>query len=398
MDRMGFYCNYTFYKPCNYNCKISFFVVSGKPTQTSNSESTKTNNQLIFVLRFFLFLISVMKGKNTARLFYIDVIRGWAIVIMVLANSAPYVMQEPYPFWFRLMSSFAAPVFIALSGYMIGLKTNLTSNKKLIVRGLLVVLAAISIDVFIWKLMPFQSYDVLYIIGFSIVLSPLLLKLNRLHTLALMLFIFASAFVFQYVFHYTLRSLDSGFSFENMSIILRSARALILDGWFPVLPWLGFFVAGMYLSRFGIAVRNTNKLLYGCILSLVFAASSVLIYFQYRPLREAYGELFYPADFYYCTAAFSILALLALNARAFRATIFEPVSWLGRSSLFFYILHLAVISYGIASIHELLGANIWLSMAAFFISLSILGWVLQQYKKTRLWQKTPYVFRFLLGS
>jgi len=66
--------------------------------------------------------------------------------------------------------------------------------------------------------------------------------------------------------------------------------------------------------------------------------------------------------------------------------------------LFFYILHLAVISYGIASIHELLGANIWLSMAAFFISLSILGWVLQQYKKTRLWQKTPYVFRFLLGS
>ena len=46
----------------------------------------------------------------------IDILRGLAIFTMIAANISPYVLIEPHPFWFRLYGSFAAPLFILISG------------------------------------------------------------------------------------------------------------------------------------------------------------------------------------------------------------------------------------------------------------------------------------------
>lgn len=56
----------------------------------------------------------------------IDTLRGIAILTMVAADLAASVLKEPHPFWFRLYGSWAAPMFILLSGFMIAY----TSEKK----------------------------------------------------------------------------------------------------------------------------------------------------------------------------------------------------------------------------------------------------------------------------
>jgi uncharacterized membrane protein len=51
----------------------------------------------------------------------IDAIRGLAIFTMVGANMAASVAAHPHPCGLRLYGSFAAPLFILLSGMMVAL-------------------------------------------------------------------------------------------------------------------------------------------------------------------------------------------------------------------------------------------------------------------------------------
>ena len=98
--------------------------------------------------------------KKESRLFYIDVVRGLAIFIMLLANAAPYLLEEPYPFWFRLMSSLAAPVFVSLTGFMLGKRSDSLTFRKTLLRGLLILTTAVAIDILIWDTLPFATFDV----------------------------------------------------------------------------------------------------------------------------------------------------------------------------------------------------------------------------------------------
>ena len=62
----------------------------------------------------------------------IDFCRGIAILIMVLANSAPYILINVNPpFFLRFLFSIAAPVFVFLSGYSLMMSIQKgKSNKK----------------------------------------------------------------------------------------------------------------------------------------------------------------------------------------------------------------------------------------------------------------------------
>ena len=48
----------------------------------------------------------------------IDILRGLAIFTMVAANMAGSMLIEPHPLAFRFYGSFAAPMFILITGMM----------------------------------------------------------------------------------------------------------------------------------------------------------------------------------------------------------------------------------------------------------------------------------------
>ena len=83
----------------------------------------------------------------------IDVLRGLAIFTMVAANMAASVLAPPHPFWFRLYGSFAAPLFIFISGMMIAIVAAKRAHglKYYFARGVMVILCGVFVDVFIWR-------------------------------------------------------------------------------------------------------------------------------------------------------------------------------------------------------------------------------------------------------
>jgi len=109
----------------------------------------------------------------------IDIIRGIAIFIMLGANVVGYVTScTLHPMWFNILSSFAAPLFILLSGYMVAINSakKHDSLSYYLLRGGMMILTAALVDVLIWHLIPFATFDVLYIIGLGMPVVYLLEK------------------------------------------------------------------------------------------------------------------------------------------------------------------------------------------------------------------------------
>jgi len=108
--------------------------------------------------------------QNTRDL-TIDILRGLAIFTMLCANAIGYVTpSSEHPVWIKFYGSFAAPLFILLAGYMasMGLVQKGYPFSYYMKRGLMVILTAVVIDTLIWEILPFTTFDVLYVIGFSL--------------------------------------------------------------------------------------------------------------------------------------------------------------------------------------------------------------------------------------
>ena len=193
---------------------------------------------------------------NLGRDHAIDIVRGIAIVTMVGANLAVF-LPEPHSFFLRVYSSFAAPTFICLAGMMVALSVdrNMVSKHSFMYffkRGLFLLAVASLIDILAWKSVPFINVDVLYLIGFSL---PILFVCAFYQTgtlLLLSLAIFLATPVLQYYFGYREIPLalslinPSSFSAFNWSIVLKH---WLIDGWFPLFPWLGYGIFGVALGK-----------------------------------------------------------------------------------------------------------------------------------------------------
>ena len=338
------------------------------------------------------YLYSQMKDRQL----HLDVIRGIAIFTMIFANSAPYFLEGPYPYWFRLIGTFAAPVFICITGFLLGKNQN-GSNKKIIIRGLLTILVAVLIDLFTWKSMPFTSYDVLYLIGFGVCLFPLYSRLKK----GLLLIMSVAMIVLpQLVFMNDYRSAMSEFKLVDTPIseIFNSLQALVLDGWFPLFPWLGLMMLATWTGRFHPEIhnkRNSNSI-FGAV--LIFLFGLIFMYYQQKITRNDYSELFYPPDLMYMTTAVALLYLLWNYKEKFNHKIFIPLSWLGRSSLFFYILHGAFIVYILPSIFPYLDKNYWILLLLFQVSIFIIAALMTLLKNRKFWNKMPMIMKFLFGN
>ncbi len=111
----------------------------------------------------------------------IDILRGLAILIMIGANMGGSVLDETQvPIWFRIYSSYAAPLFILIAGMMVGLTSQRRSRglKYFLTRGVMIMAVGALIDVLVWRNLPFTTVDVLYLIGLSLPLAYIFSRLS----------------------------------------------------------------------------------------------------------------------------------------------------------------------------------------------------------------------------
>jgi uncharacterized membrane protein len=344
----------------------------------------------------------------TDRDISVDALRGIGIVIMIAANMAALLLIQPHPLWLRLYGSFAAPLFILVSGMMVNYTTSTKGYglRHFAGRGLMIIAVGALVDVLIWKIYPFTTFDVLYLIGISLPLAYIFGRLKTPARWIIIAAIFLATPLLQILFGYT--DYPTEFNLLGQSTVIVSDQTSILnhwlvDGWFPIFPWIGFIFLGDALAGIRRNSESKGRLGRGRVLltGLVLLVLGIVIWMVYPGsllVRAGYSELFYPPTIgYVVTATGFAVTLFGLVDRTASSRVYRPFQTMGRSSLFIYILHLALVEYLFALFISPLEIEAYVVAYLVMLATVIVAAYLVKAAKNRR-KLRSHALRFLLGS
>lgn len=254
-------------------------------------------------------------------------------MIMFYAHLLPFYIENStiLPFE-RIICSTAAPIFLFLLGYNFNEKT---SFKKTLIRGIVLLLIGVFIDVFIFSINPFFSFDVLYLIGFSLLILGLMENISFRIRMYFLLFLVTVTVLFHffgfYQFDISEPHLGDKFDFQQ------SLLNFFFNGWFPLFPWLIFPI-------FGNVIRKLDKMKSFNYMWFVVLIIISWIYFIFNlpEIRSFSIEIFYPAGLPYLIFGFSIIVIIWNKRFVLEGKMLIFFSELGRVSLFLYVYHLSI--------------------------------------------------------
>ena len=355
---------------------------------------------------FKIVILSHLQKDSHGRYPAIDMFRGAAIFTMLAANSAAGSLASPHHFLFRIYGSFAAPVFIFLAGFMVGLGYQKHPLSYFIKRGLEVILTGALIDVLIWRIVPFTTFDVLYLTGLGIPVAAFTLKLKTPLRIGLCILFFALGPVLQHFFFY--EPMVHEFSLEGFAMphidLLHTLhwwiKSWLFDGWFPVFPWMGFIISGTLVFTHGSRLVKRNGIFTSAGIVLLVAGLTWLYYHPPIAEREFYSELFYPPGLAYLAAATGVI-LTGVCLLKFLKPVYglQLLRYLGSCSLFIYIFHSAVIYFVLDNYFAELPLRQYALLYSAFAALNIfVAWLIFGLKKKAGWKHLPKPVKFIFGG
>jgi len=340
----------------------------------------------------------------------VDILRGLAIAIMVGANLVPYLLLPPAPFWLRLAATIAAPLFVFLSGMMVTLSVRAKKYpfSYFLARGALVIAIAALLDLLAAGLVPFMSFDVLYLIGISLPVTYLFLRLPMKGRIAVFLTILFATPLLQAVFGYSplvisipLAAVSGGAALPSFFTVLSQ---LFVDGWFPVFPWLLFALLGAQAGEFRwqdntiISFAHRQMI---CLAGSILLTGAIFWFLVPGPalVRSGYIELFYPPtlEFLVFMVGFIFCLFIVADSLPVRNPVFDPLRVMGECSLAIYILHVVIIDLFVEPLGIQLPLGLYLAGYLVFLA----GMVLVAYllRGIRTCTRTrSVVLRLLIGS
>ncbi len=343
----------------------------------------------------------------------VDILRGLAIVLMVMANMAPALLQPPVPGWFRLLSSLAAPLFITTAGTMVALSRTGRGRSfgYIALRGGLVILAGALLQLLVYAIVPFIDVDVLYLIGLSLPVVWLCLELPKRSRLIVIILILFLAPVLWAGFGYNESLAEPTFSLSghgDPGIPVPGpgdiVKRWLIDGWFPVFPWLALSLLGAEIGMYrwgsgGVKMfRFTREGRYAAGL-LVLGGTLWALFPGAQVIRDGYVELFYPPvpGLLVFAAGFFLLVLTILDHFPGYYSLLDPLRAAGECSLALYLLHLIVIRLVIVPAGILVPVTEYILVYLVLMAgLILIAYLLRFIRKN--WRHQPFLVRFLIGG
>ena len=239
---------------------------------------------------------------------------------MVLLNPSAVLLSGLPPLPVRLADSLAAPVFVALSGFMVALTASRHGFLYFLAnRGLWILAVAALVDLVVWRIYPFTSMDVLYLMGASIPLAYLALKLRSWQRITLIAVLVALGWILRRLLGYTEFPLEVYIWGERSSPLTAATKMglfqhWLVDGWFPVFPWLAFAVLGAHLGQ-SFRQRGADFVGEALLLGIGLTISGAIAFAAVPPNtfpRETFSELFYPPTVQFTVLALGVAAQLIL--------------------------------------------------------------------------------------
>jgi uncharacterized membrane protein len=326
------------------------------------------------------------RGKGD-RLVWVDFLRGIAIMLMIPANLSPYY-AEPHAMWYRFLSSLAAPMFISLSAGMVVLNSEKHRFDYYLIRGGAVVLIGVFLDILLWRILPFASVDVLYVIGLSIPLMYLTRKQKVGVLIATGGIMMLGGPLLQTFVGYNAKVLEIKFGSIYLPELPRIIESWFVDGYFPLFPWLGYAFMGAALFKcVSQAEKKSNMIVLVMSGVILLGVGSLLLFVTTLIIpnltnggilvsREGYSEIFYPPTYGFLLfsngTVFIQVALFRKVGHSFPSGI--PV-FFGKHSMLVYILHQALGEYGLKAVLAQAGME-KVSDAYAFLAINILMFVI----------------------
>lgn len=346
-----------------------------------------------------------MGEKVLTRDISVDILRGIAIIIMIAANASAGLLAEPHPYWFRLYSTIAAPLFILIAGLMVAYTANRKGYKigHYLLRALMLLVVGVLLDVLIWHCYPFTTVDVLYLIAVSLPLVYFFDKLKMPWQIAIIAAIFLLTPVLQNNLGYTDYPIEIDLSGELNEVVPNQTNILnhwLVDGWFPLLPWLGFGLLGSLFFKLRQSLNSFANIKY-LLAGLSFSAVGGVIwaFFPGKQLtRAGYSELFYPPTIGFILTSIGVMFILFYLVDLKPGLVgYKPFQVVGESSLFMYIIHFPLIEYVLIPFvtNNTLGVFL-LTYAGFSAFLVLVAYGLRCFRN-RMQIKNP-IAKFFIGG
>lgn len=305
--------------------------------------------------------------RSNYRLYFIDAMRAWAILMMLQGHFVDGLLDNAFrdnsniafSIW-KYFRGITAPVFFTVSGFIFtyllvkGDKLGLDNPRveKGIKRGLQLLVIGYLLRLNISGLFKgyiynsFYLVDVLHCIGLSILgiigIYLLTVKRNKYQMPAILVAITCVLFVFeplykQFSHSYLPQAIANYFTKNNGSV-------------FTIFPWFGYATFGAFLSLVFTKFKNFKYLNVGAIASFT-ALGVVLIYFSsdfFKVLADSTGlELF--TNVYYNNYLFirlgNVMVVFAIFMLLNRFLMNSKVLKIGQSTLSIYVAHY-ILLYG----------------------------------------------------
>ena len=286
------------------------------------------------------------------RLSFVDALRGLAVAGMVIIHQSEWWLT-PAARWtgtfavLYFFSKLVAPIFLTLAGVALVLRfggrpRRWADLRPVLLRGLKILALGyvfnLAVWVPVWGLKEIISWDVLQLIGLSIVVCGLLLPTPWWARLALAL---ATGWLSTAL---TLRHL--GFLPTYLADVVHGRTP---PAYFPLVPWMAYVLGGTALGEVYLWARRTGRLSHFAALAAALGALLLLTGALGQPWTVRFDpdelwltEFSHPRPVQLAFASGAVLLLFAglhaLYARRKQAWL-GPLVTMGRASLFVYVLH-----------------------------------------------------------
>jgi uncharacterized membrane protein len=312
--------------------------------------------------------------QQPGRIQYLDLMRGFAVVLMVMGHSIDSVLslEARTTELFRLYDAirgFTAPLFLFVSGYAFSIATEkswqnfLSVSSPLVKRlGKIVLLLLVgyvlhfpffSFDKLLYdtrseEYTQFFQVDVLHCVAISLILLHLIIFLTRTpRAFALTTLGIAAAIILSTPIVWSI----------NFAPIISPVVSPFLNqkqlSIFPLFPYAAFLLAGTATGHFYLAARRTNKEreFFRGLVRLSIVAGLAGLVFDLLPL-----SIYPPHDYWKASPNFFLIriGIILLITTGFYAVqripplVVRQLAVLGQASLFVYIVHLVAV-YGSAA-------------------------------------------------
>ncbi len=301
--------------------------------------------------------------KNIQRFQSIDALRGLAVIFMIMQHLISWLWIEPIVSQdvlfqksillglMNISGLLAAPVFISLSGFGAVYLFNKSGNYSVIIkRGILYLFIGYFLNISAFHWFRPASWFVLHLIGFSLIVFPLL---NRLRTAVLIPFFFVTlitAGLLQGAVNSPLILND--FFLSNVREPFDVIRIIFINGHFPVFPWIGLFSLGMFSARLLLSGRSGLAGITGVVL-VALGSTLGIMYNSGYPFATygPYYRFFVTVPYFFPPMPPAILVLSGLSILMMSIFYYfnykminlsRPIANLGRITLSVFIVHILI--------------------------------------------------------